>query len=873
MRRIAAVLMLAALAACGRAKPTAPAEPGAAVRLPDAVVPISYRLWLDPDAPHMSFNGSVAIAVQAVRAAPAIVLNAADLSLDRVSLDGAAAKSVKLDPAAETATLDFGHSIRPGPHILRIDYRGRVRTESSGLFALDYDTPQGKRRMLVSQFENADARRVVPCWDEPDRKATFQLTLAVPAGQMAVSNTPAASTQAMAGGGQRVTFAPTPKMSSYLLFLAEGDLERVSRKVGGVDIGVVVRRGSAAQARFALDQAAELLPWYERYFAIPYPLPKLDLVAAPGAGGFGAMENWGAIMGFEQDLLIDPKLSTQEDRDRVAIVVAHEMAHQWFGDLVTMAWWDDLWLNESFADWMESKSLDALHPDWRIPLREFSGREQALQLDASSATHPVVQPAETVEQMNDIGDAITYDKGGAVIGMLEAHVGEDVWRDGVRAYLRRHAYGSARRDDLWAAVNSVARQPIDRMARDFTEQAGVPLVQVEIMAGHTRDSGVFLTERRFTTDPAGPKDGAWRIPVVAQGAGGGPRTQAILRAGPLVQALENPSPGPLVINPGLVGYYRVLYSPSAMRPLLRRFPGLQPADQLGMLSDAWALGQTGDEPLANFMDLAQRLPRDADAHVWSELMKTLLGIDRLYTDPQARRTYRAWARGRLQPLLGRLGMDPRGRADNDDGPLRHELLVTLGRLDDPGVAAWARSRLPDLASLSPEQRQAVLAVAGEHADAAVFAELRAKAAAAVDPMEKRQLLVALGGADDEAIARQALELSLAGEVPVTLTPLVIHAVAATHPALAFAFARAHQAVLYQRLDPSQHLSFIPGLLGTAADAPLADELHAYAQAAYPPGGRREAQKVEAGLRARAEVRRLRLPEIDRWLRSARPPSG
>ena len=873
MRKIVPLLALVALtlAACGAPKPTPVTGPGAAVRLPADVVPESYELVLQPDAQHMSFRGSVQISLRALSPTKRLVLNAAELKFDRVSLDGRVIDKASLDAAAETAAFDLPRTLTRGAHVLRIDYHGIIRTASSGLFALDYDTPQGRRRALVTQMESADARRVLPCWDEPGRKATYRLSVIAPTGQMAVSNMPVGSVEPLAGGLQRVNFQPTPRMSSYLLFLALGDFERVSRKVDGVDIGVVVRKGAGAQAKTALDAAAELLAWYDRYFGIRYPLPKLDLIAAPGAGSFGAMENWGAIFFFEQVLLDDPRISTEENRRTIAGYIGHEMAHQWFGDLVTMAWWDDLWLNESFADWMEQKSLDSLHPDWRMRLRAAGGREDALRLDASSATHPIVEPAETMEQIAYVGDAITYDKGAAVIRMLEDYVGPEVWQAGVRDYLRIHAYGNATRVDLWRAVQAAAAgKEVDKVAHDFTEQDGVPLVHVEVMAGQKTGSAVLLTERRFVDDPASATgQRTWRVPVAARAAGGGPLSRTLLRAGPLIQALNNPKAGPLVINPDLVGYYRTLYSPSAFAPLAARFSTLDPADQLGLLVDCWALGAAGQEPVDDFLKLVALLPADAEPRVWMQTIDVLTDIDALYADPKARDAYRAWARARLKPVLARIGVSPKAGADPARG-LRQQLLLALGRFGDPDAVAFAHARLDQALSangggLTSEARGAVLAIAGRHADGADFEKLRAAAAGSPDPLLKRQLLQALAGTEDPALAARVLDLAVGPETPPTLSPVVIRRVSLNHPALAFQFAQAHWSVLRTRLDTSQQTSFVPSLFQTAADAALADQLRAYSQATYGAGGRRDADQAEAAVRVRALVRAGRLPQINAWI--------
>jgi aminopeptidase N len=313
---------------------------------------------------------------------------------------------------------------------------------------MKYASPSGPRRTLATNFEPAHARQLLPCWDEPARKATFTVTVDAPKDRMVVSNMPVAETRAIAPRLQRVRFAESPKMSTYLLFVAVGDFERIHEAVDGVDVGVVVKRGDIAKAAYALEQAARLMQFYNGYFKVHYPLPKLDLVAAPGSIQGSSMENWGAIFYSQADLLFDPVKSTEADRQRVFLVVSHEMAHQWFGDLVTMAWWDDLWLNEGFARWMQTFAADELHPEWQTGLQAASIFEMGKRADAVPSTHPVVQEVFTAAQAEQAFDYITYDKGAAVITMIAAYVGRDNFRDGVRRYMREHAYGNTVDSDL-----------------------------------------------------------------------------------------------------------------------------------------------------------------------------------------------------------------------------------------------------------------------------------------------------------------------------------------------------------------------------------------------------------------------------------------
>jgi len=446
-----AVLVFAAGSAlAAAAPPQAPAKSAVTAanvttQLPRGVVPTHYDLAFTPDADKLTFTASVKIAVEVVKPTTTITLQAADLEFVKVEMAGVGAAKVSVDAEAQTATFTFDKPVSAGAHVLAIDYSGKIYKQAAGLFALDYDTDQGKKRALYTQFENSDARRFIPSWDEPFFKATYDVQVTVPTGQMAIGNMPIAKTEDLPGGKSKVTFATSPKMSTYLLFFGLGDFDRATAKVGDVEMGVITKKGDLAKADFALKSSGPILQWYNDYFGAPYPLPKLDHIAAPGQSQFfSAMENWGAIFYFEYALLDDPAISTQGDRQNIYTTVAHEMAHQWFGDLVTMQWWDDLWLNEGFASWMESRATEHFHPEWNSQLGSVANREYAMGLDSLATTHPVVQHVETVDQASQAFDAITYEKGEAVIRMLEGYVGPEAWRSGVRAYIKAHAHGNTR---------------------------------------------------------------------------------------------------------------------------------------------------------------------------------------------------------------------------------------------------------------------------------------------------------------------------------------------------------------------------------------------------------------------------------------------
>ena len=448
--------------------------------LPVTLIPSHYELNIVPNAGALAFKATVQITGDAPSEGRKIVLNAKGLKLETASLDGNKATAIDLDDKLARATIIFSTPFAAGRHTLSILYSGPIAKGTLGFFAMDYDSPKGKRRTLATNLEPAEARRLLPCWDEPSLKATFTITVDSPADELSISNMPVASVTPLGHGLQRVRFAETPKMATYLLFLGIGDFERIHREVDGVDVGIVVKRGDTAKAAYALGEASSLLHYYDTYFGVRFPLPKLDLIAAPGEIAGGSMENWGAIFYSQDHLLFDPAASTERERQLVFLVVSHEMAHQWFGDLVTMAWWDNLWLNEGFARWMQTYAADALHPNWETGLQAANIFESGKRADAQVSTHPVLQPVISAEQAAQAFDSITYDKGAAVITMLEAYVGAEAFREGVRRYMRAHAFGNTVDSDLWREIEAAAGKPVLNIEHDFTRQVGVPLVRVEI---------------------------------------------------------------------------------------------------------------------------------------------------------------------------------------------------------------------------------------------------------------------------------------------------------------------------------------------------------------------------------------------------------
>ena len=480
-------------------------------KLPKDVVPTDYSIRIVPHIEKLTFTGKETVKLNVLSPVHQLVMNVLELEITDASLDGKPLpkSAINIDSEKELLTLALPSELAPGNHTLAFSFSGKINQQGQGLFYIRYQE-QGspaaaeKKIMLGTQFEATDARRFFPCWDEPAFRAHFQLTTVVPENWLAVSNMPIESGKKIAGG-KEVRFAATPPMSSYLNVFVAGELDLIESRSGPTQIRVIATKGKAELGRYALEVTAQILQYYNDYFGVPYPLPKLDQIALPGGFG-GAMENWGGITYYESALLFDPKNSSAETKQIIYEVLAHEMAHQWFGDLVTMAWWDNLWLNEGFASWMGTKCTAHFNPQWEVWLRRSVPRdptrrvgiakEAAMEGDARSTTHPVQQPIATEAEANSAFDDITYKKGQSFLRMLESFLGEEVFRDGIRRYIAAHKYSNTTTADLWNALSEPSKKPIGEIAAGWTAQPGFPVVKVK----RERDGKVQLTQERFTVN-------------------------------------------------------------------------------------------------------------------------------------------------------------------------------------------------------------------------------------------------------------------------------------------------------------------------------------------------------------------------------------
>src|SRR5712691_7426375 len=544
-------------------------------KLPKQVVPLEYSIRIIPDVAKFTFAGSETVKIKATAPIRELVLNSLELDIAKASIDGIqlSPDTIKLDPNNELLTIALPNELKVGEHSLALEFSGKITPKGRGLYYMPYQE-QGtgtKKIALGTQFEPSDARRFFPCWDEPSFRARFQLTAVVPKNWLAVSNMPV-EVERQTSSGKEVRFQPTPSMSSYLNVFVAGELDAIETKAAGTQIRVIATKGKVEWGRYALESTAQILQYYNDYFGVRYPLPKLDQIAIPGGFG-GAMENWGGITYYESALLFDPKKSSAATRQRIYEVIAHETAHQWSGDLVTMAWWDNLWLNEGFASWMGTKCTAHFNPQWEVWLRRNLprdptrrvgvGKEKAMEGDARSTTHPIQQPIATEAEANSAFDDITYKKGQSFLRMLESFLGENVFRDGIRRYIAAHEYSNATTADLWNALSEASKKPVAEIAAGWTEQPGFPVVRVKREA----DGKVRLTQERFAVNFKNAPQLEWKIPLTYTVIGQAPATLLMTNK---TDILENiPTDRALKLNVNGAGNYRVEYDEPAWNLLLQ----------------------------------------------------------------------------------------------------------------------------------------------------------------------------------------------------------------------------------------------------------------------------------------------------------------
>ncbi len=799
-----------------RRRPMSEPEPDP-YRLPRAVVPSRYEIRLEPDLGAATFTGVETVTVTVEEPVSAIVLNAAELEIQEIvardeqgtTLRGKATP----DPAAERARLAFSEPLAPGTWRLTLRFTGTLGSRLHGFYRSAYRDATGAERFLAAtQFEATDARRAFPCWDEPAFKAAFEVKLVVDEGLTALSNTAAVGERPLPGTGKKeVAFAPTIKMSTYLVAFAVGDFEATEPvMVEGTPIRVWCVRGKRHLAGSAREAAAFSLRFFQDYYGLPYPGDKLDLIALPDFAA-GAMENLGLITFRETALLVDAEAASHAELERVADVVAHEIAHMWFGDLVTMAWWNGLWLNEAFATFMEMLAVDAFRPAWERWVTFGVSRASALHVDGLWSSRPIEFPVAAPRDADAMFDVLTYEKGAAVLRMLEQYLGPEVFRAGVRRYLVEHRYANAETTDLWKALGEATTDPVPAIMDGWIFRPGYPVVTV---GPDPAGAGLILAQRRFTYLPDGAREPElWHVPVTLRVSLSGQvrRIRLLLGSAEERVALEG-TPDWVVVNEGGHGFYRVRYAPDLLAGLTGRlYEALSAIERFGLVNDAWAAALAGLMPAAEYLELTAHFRGETDRNVWAALVGSFGSLYRVIA-PAERPGLEVLVRDRLGPAAARLGWEPQPGEGELTRQLRGDLLRALGTLgNDATIQAEARERyaryLADRSAVDPNVVPALVAILAHAGGEAEYAEFLDRFKTATTPQEEQRYLYALAGFRQPGLIEKTLERTISGEVRVQDGPFLLRGLlASVHSReLAWGFVKERWETLERRFPPKSGL--------------------------------------------------------------------
>jgi len=748
-------------------------------RLPTHVSPARYQVDLTTDPDKAEFSGSARIHLDVNAETDVVEMHSRDLALEGATM-GDVALAIELDPTRQIVRFRAPSAIAKGRHVLSVRFAGVLSPSMHGI----YLATDGSSRAVCTQCEATDARAIFPCFDEPAMKAELEWTLRTKESLVALSNGPLVATD-VKDGDKVWTFAPTRKVASYLAAVAVGDFEgSAERVVEGIPLKVWATKGKAGQTGFALDYTAKLLPWYEDYFAVKYPFAKYDQVAVPGFDA-GAMENIGLVLFRQNLLLMDAGTASWRQEKIIAKVIAHEFAHMWFGNLVTMKWWDDLWLNEAFAEWMAHKAVDAITPEYRVWEDFQDDKNRALIDDALPATHPIWTPVETPDQAIEMFDVITYQKGCAVMRMLESFLGEEKFRAGLRKYMKDYSYGNAAGPDLWRELEASSQQPVDALMKSWIAVSGFPMVTVST----TADGEVALSQARFFSDPKRakePEETTWSVPVQVRYADdrGLHEHRHILSARSETIRLDVQGKLQWVYaNANEIGFYRTNPSAEPLAALLEHgLPHLSAVERMGLLEDQWALVRNATSTIERFLDVLEAMTRGtpapiADHNVLRAVVDRLGTVEHLLEEadqPQALDRFRGWVRQRFTKSLADLGMSPKAGEAQNDVQRRAILLHAMGRVGrDPatleGAVKLADQERADPRSVDPNLAGPVLGIAAMLGDDARYRQwvdtYKARKDSGEPPQVTLRYLYTLAEFKPAALTQRTLSLLDEGTIP------------------------------------------------------------------------------------------------------------
>ncbi|XP_075978540.1 puromycin-sensitive aminopeptidase [Anticarsia gemmatalis] len=852
-------------------------------RLPKHVVPKHYDLELVPNLERFTFKGKTAVKVLIVNATSEIVLNCLDLELSNVKLqyaDGSSAlipSEVRLSTADETATIIFDKPLNEGEATLHCEFNGEINDKMKGLYRSKYLTPGGEERYAaVTQFEATDARRCFPCWDEPAIKATFDITLEVPEDRVALSNMPVKE-EKLNSGKKIIHFDTTPIMSTYLVAVVVGEYDYVEKKSrDGVLVRVYTPVGKSKQGLFALEVAARVLPYYKEYFDIAYPLPKIDLIAIADFSA-GAMENWGLVTYRETCLLVDEEHTSAVRRQWIALVVGHELAHQWFGNLVTMEWWTHLWLNEGYASFVEFLCVNHLFPEYDIWTQFVTENYiRALELDCLKNSHPIEVPVGHPSEIDEIFDDISYNKGASVIRMLHRYIGDDDFRKGMNIYLTRHQYKNTFTEDLWAALEEASNKPVGAVMSTWTKQMGFPMVEVSSEQKGT-DRLLKLTQQKFCADGSQGDDTLWMVPITisTQEQPSKIALSTVLENRTQEVVLKNVAESSWVkLNPGTVGYYRTRYPASMLAQLVTaiRDGSLPPLDRLGLLDDCFALVQAGHTQTAESLKLMEAFSNENNFTVWSSISNCMSKLSALFSHTPLDKPLKNYGRKLFSNITRRLGWDAEEKESHLDTLLRSLVLNKMISFEDPETIKEAKTRfekhLSGACPLAADLRSACYRAVLAEADEATFLRFLSLYRAADLHEEKDRISRALGAVRDPALLKRVLDFAISDEVRAQDTVFVIVSVAVSKNGrdLAWEFFKDHWQQFMDRYQGGFLLArLVKSTTENFASEASAAEIEQFFRAHQSPGTERSVQQALETVRLNAAWLRRDLASTTAYL--------
>lgn len=852
--------------------PKKPSKKHPSVRLPKHVAPVRYAILLHPDLEAHTFTGEETITLALGKAVREITLHSLELeitsariSFGRETLD---ADAVSYDEKAETATFHFEKPIPKGAAKLMLAWTGVLNENMRGFYKSRYAVDGQERFMATTQFESTDARRCIPSFDEPAQKAVFDVSLVVSDGKTAISNTMPTAIREHAAGLKVVSFAPTPKMSTYLLAFIVGDFEYLEAATKrGVKVRVYTVPGKKEQGRFALECGVKTLDLYEEYFAIKYPLPVLDMIAIPDFAA-GAMENWGAVT-YRETILVDDVSTSLANRQWVAIVVAHELAHQWFGNLVTMEWWTDLWLNEGFASYIEYLAVDKLFPEWHMWSQFLlADHGPALRLDALLHTHPIEVEVHHPSEIGEIFDEVSYSKGASVIRMLAEYLGPKNFRDGLRHYLKLHSFRNTNTVDLWDSFEKVSKLPVRKMMQNWTRMPGYPLVSVEADAKRLK-----LSQERFFVSPLSAKKAekaqTWMIPVSVKTEKGTGKPELVAKA---KTAISLPSGAWAKLNAEETGLFRTRYDNGMLLALRAPIASkeLGPLDRFGIIRDLFALAEAGKEDVTAALAMLAAYENEDEYIVWGEILAGTGKTARVFGDTPFRKELNAFLLSVLVKKAEAVGWEKQKGESPDTAFLRSGLIYAVGHYGHKPTVQMARELFQKRGAtvIDPDLRAAVYALVAECGGEAEWNALANMYVAAAIPEEKNRISRALAHASSKKLLAKTLAFSLSKDVRSQDSPTMIASVLSNENGteLAWQFIQKNWKELHNRYSSGGHM--LPRLIAPLAffaDKAKAKEIKDFFKKNPAPGAARTLLQVEEKILLNEAWKRRDVKKLANWL--------